>query len=150
MQGTHLSDVDARSEIRLSANVGVVHRAQDLTQVRCRCGQYLRSELHRKIELTSTSINSRARVDRKEGRKPYPFPPAPPIVMTPTVFSGFELILAEKRTEIASDWASNPGDERRCRQARPDETSDRLLLLGVALGVALLKGKGKVGRTTDG
>lgn len=35
-------------------------------------------------------------------------PLKPPIVMTPTVFSGFELIFALNRTDTASDWASKP------------------------------------------
>jgi hypothetical protein len=34
----------------------------------------------------------------------------PPIVITPTVFSGFALIFALKRTETASCWASKPGE----------------------------------------
>lgn len=35
-------------------------------------------------------------------------PLKPPIVMTPTVFSGLALIFALKRTDTASCWASNP------------------------------------------
>lgn len=40
--------------------------------------------------------------------KTHPLPLKPPIVMTPTVFSGFELIFALNRTDTASDWASKP------------------------------------------
>lgn len=47
----------------------------------------------------------------------HPLPPAPPIVMTPTVFSGLDPILALKMVETASLWASKPGRARERERA---------------------------------
>lgn len=62
---------------------------------------------------------------RPAGQKTHPLPLKPPIVMTPTVFSGFELIFALNRTETASCWAPKPGGQSQGSRVQSGSRGER-------------------------
>lgn len=96
--------------------MGLVHRREHLTEISRRRNQHLGSttpEMWRSEQVMSLGRLPGPALHRCVVRCAYPLPPAPPIVITPTVFSGLAPILAEKMTDTASDWASNPGGHGR-------------------------------------